>query len=268
VIKVHIQTETKQKYHLQKGDCLELMKDVPDGSIDMILCDLPYESTSSRWDKAIPLNALWGHFTRIIKGNGAIVLFGAEPFASKLRMSAPDLYKYDWVWVKNNAVGFVNAKLKPMNKHEVICVFSKGKTSNGNQNNMPYYPQGLVPFGREVRSGNKSGKDNTYWRPSLKSSNGGGYIQQFTNYPTTVLQFDKVQKAVHPTQKPVPLLEYLIRTYTPDEGATVLDNCMGSGSTGVACANTGRKFIGMELDDTYFNIASERVSGAFLCAET
>lgn len=237
------------------------MKDIPDGSVDMILCDLPYETTSSKWDKAIPFCDLWEHYTRIIKGNGAVVLFGAEPFASKLRMSAPDLYKYDWIWLKNNAVGFVNAKLKPMNKHEVICVFSKGRTSNGNQNNMPYYPQGLVPYGKEVRSGNKKGKDNSYWRPSLKSSNGGGYIQQYTNYPTTVLQFDKVQRAVHPTQKPVPLLEYLVKTYT-NEGETVLDNCMGSGSTGVACVNTGRHFIGIELDKQYFDIAQKRIEEA------
>jgi site-specific DNA-methyltransferase (adenine-specific) len=242
------------------------MQNIPDGSVDMVLCDLPYGTTSSKWDKIVPLSKLWEQYTRIIKGNGAICLFGAEPFASKLRMSAPMLYKYDWVWVKNNAVGFVNAKLKPMNKHESICVFSKGKTSNGNSNNMPYFPQGLVLYGKKQRSGHKQGKDNTYWRPSLKSSNGGDYIQQFTNYPTTVLYFDKVQKAVHPTQKPVALLEYLVRTYTKP-GDLVLDNCMGSGSTGVACANTGRRFMGMEKDDTYFKIASERVSDAFLCAE-
>ena len=246
---------------LLHGDCLELMKGIPDASIDMVLCDLPYETTSSKWDKALPFDLLWEQYTRIIKGNGAIVLFAAEPFASKLRMSAPELYKYDWIWIKNNAVGFVNAKLKPMNKHEVICVFSKGKTSNGNPNNMPYYPQGLVPYGKEARSGNKQGKDNSYWRPSLKSSNGGGYVQQYTNYPTTVLQFDKVHKAVHPTQKPVPLLEYLVKTYT-HEGGTVLDNCMGSGSTGVSCVNTGRRFIGMEKDPIYFEIASNRIQEA------
>jgi site-specific DNA-methyltransferase (adenine-specific) len=171
------------------------------------------------------------------------------------------MFKYDWVWVKNNAVGFTNAKLKPMNKHEIISVFSKGKTANRNPHNMPYYPQGLVPYGKEVRSGNKKGRDNTYWRPSLKSSNEGGYIQQFTNYPTSVLFFDKVQKAVHPTQKPVALLEYLINTYT-SEGDMVLDNCMGSGSTGVACVNTSRDFIGIELDTKYFKIASERIRSA------
>jgi site-specific DNA-methyltransferase (adenine-specific) len=126
---------------------------------------------------------------------------------------------------------------------------------------MPYFPQGLIPFNKEVRSGNKKGKDNTYWRPSLKSSNEGGYVQQFTNYPTTVLHFDKVPKAVHPTQKPVELLEYLVKTYT-NPGEVVLDNCMGSGSTGVACVNTGRSFIGMELDEGYFEISKKRIQEA------
>ena len=234
------------------------MKDIPDKSVDMILCDLPFGITSSKWDKVIPFESLWEQYKRIIKINGAICLFGAEPFASKLRTSNTEWFKYDWVWIKNNAVGFVNAKLKPMNKHEVICVFSEGKTSNGNKNNMPYFPQGLILYNKESRSGNKKGKDNTYWRPSLKSSNEGGYIQEFTNYPTTVLQFNKVQKAVHPTQKPVPLLEYLIKTYT-NEGETVLDNCMGSGSTGVACVNTNRSFIGIELSQKYYNLAKERI---------
>lgn len=237
------------------------MKNIPDKSVGMILCDLPFGITSSKWDKVIPFEPLWEQYKRIIKTNGAICLFGAEPFASELRTSNIDWFKYDWVWIKNNAVGFVNAKLKPMNKHEVICVFSEGKTSNGNKNNMPYFPQGLIPYNKEARSGNKKGKDNTYWRPSLKSSNEGGYIQEFTNYPTTVLQFNKVQKAVHPTQKPVPLLEYLIQTYTND-GEIVLDNCMGSGSTGVACVNTNRNFTGIELNKEYFNIAKERIETA------
>lgn len=173
-------------------------------------------------------------------------------------MSNIDWFKYEWVWIKNNAVGFVNAKLKPMNKHETICVFSNGKTSNGNKNNMIYNPQGLLPFNKPARSGNKQGKDNTYWRPSLKSSNNEQYIQQWTNYPTTVLEFQKVTKAIHPTQKPVELIEYLIKTYS-NEGDTILDNCMGSGSTGIACLNTKRNFIGMELDDKYFDMAKTRI---------
>ena len=247
--------------YVEQGDCLELMKKIPNGSIDMILCDLPYGTTACKWDTVIPFEPLWEQYNRIIKDNGAIVLFGSEPFSSFLRTSNLKMFKYDWVWVKNNAVGFVNAKLKPMNKHEIISVFSKGKTSNGNRNNMPYFPQDLVPFNKEVRSGNKKGKDNTYWRPSLKSSNEGGHIQQYTNYPTTVLQFDKVGKAVHPTQKPVALCEYLIKTYT-NEGEVVLDNCMGSGSTCVAAVNTNRHYIGFELDEKYFQIACQRLDEA------
>ena len=246
---------------LLQGDCLELMKDIPDGSVDLVLTDPPYGTTACKWDSIIPFEPMWEQLNRIIKPNGAICLFGSEPFSSALRMSNIGMFKYDWIWTKNNAVGFVNAKLKPMNKHEIISVFSNGKTSNGNKNNMPYFPQGLVLFNKEVRSGNKKGKDNSYWRPSLKSSNGGGHIQQYTNYPTTVLQFDKVHKAVHPTQKPVALLEYLVRTYT-NEGETVLDFTMGSGSTGVACVNTNRNFIGIELDDGYFNIARKRIEEA------
>ena len=247
---------------LWHGDCLELMKNIPDGSVDLVLTDPPYGTTACKWDSVIPFEPMWEQLNRIIKPNGAICLFGNEPFSSALRMSNIKRFKYDWIWVKNNAVGFVNAKLKPMNKHEVISVFSKGKTANRNPNNMQYFPQGLIPFNKEVRSGNKKGKDNTYWRPSLKSSNEGGYVQRYTNYPTTVLQFDKVQKAVHPTQKPVALLEYLIRTYT-NEGETVLDFTMGSGSTGVACVNTNRHFIGIELDEGYFNIAKKRIEEAW-----
>ena len=246
---------------LRLGDCIELMKNIPDGSVDLVLTDPPYGTTACKWDSVIPFEPMWEQLNRIIKQNGAICLFGSEPFSSALRMSNIGMFKYDWIWVKNNAVGFVNAKLKPMNKHEVISVFSKGKTSNGNSNNMTYFPQGLIPFNKEVRSGNKKGKDNTYWRPSLRSSNEGGHIQQYTNYPTTVLKFDKVSKAVHPTQKPVALLEYLIRTYT-NEGETVLDFTMGSGSTGVACVNTNRQFIGIELDERYFNIAKKRIEEA------
>jgi site-specific DNA-methyltransferase (adenine-specific) len=246
---------------LMFGDCLERMKEIGDKSIDMILCDPPFGTTACKWDTIIPFEPLWEQYKRIIKENGAIVLFGSEPFSSKLRMSNLEMYKYDWIWIKNNTVGFVNAKLKPLNKHEIISVFSNGKTSNGNKNNMKYFPQGLIPFGKEVRNGNKKGKDNTYWRPSMKSSNGGGHIQQFTNYPNTVLQIDKVSKSVHPTQKPVALLEYLIKTYT-NEGETVLDNTMGSGSTGVAAVNANRRFIGIEKDDNYFEIAKKRINEA------
>lgn len=245
--------------YIDRIDCLEGMKAIPDGSVDLILCDLPYGTTSSKWDKVIPFEPLWEQYKRVLKPNGVAALFGAEPFASRLRLSNLEWYKYDWVWVKTHSVGFVNAKLRPMSKHEVICIFSEGKTSNGNKNNMPYFPQGLIPYGKEMRSGNKKGKDNTYWRPSLQSSNEGGYIQQFTNYPTTILNFAKDHPAVHPTQKPVALLEYLIKTYT-QPGAVVLDNCVGSGSTPVACIRTGRNYIGFELNEEYHAIATDRVA--------
>jgi DNA modification methylase len=136
---------------LWQGDCLELMKQIPDGSVDLVLTDPPYGTTACNWDSVIPFEPMWEQLKRVIKPNGAICLFGSEPFSSVLRMSNIKMYKYDWVWVKNNAVGFVNAKLKPMNRHEVISVFSTGKTSNGNANNMRYFPQGLIPYGKKQK---------------------------------------------------------------------------------------------------------------------
>lgn len=245
------------------GECLASMDLLIMGGIkvDAIITDPPYGTTACKWDSVIPFEAMWERLNKLIKPNGAIVLFGSEPFSSALRMSNIKNYKYDWVWEKNNAVGFVNAKLKPMNKHEIISVFSEGKTSNGNKNNMKYYPQGLLPFGKEVRSGNKEGKQNTYWRPSLSSSNEGGRIQEFTNYPTSILKFTKDSNSVHPTQKPVALMSYLIKTYT-NEGEAVLDFTAGSFSTGVACVNTNRNFIGIEMDESYFKIGTKRINDA------
>lgn len=245
------------------GDCLEKMQDIPSGSVDAIITDPPYGTTACKWDSVIPFAPMWEQLKRIIKPNGAIVLFGSQPFTSALIMSNPKMFKYCWVWEKNNAAGFVNAKLKPMNKHEDIIVFSEGKTSNNNTENMRYFPQGLEPFNRPVKSGNKKNKANTYWRPSLKSSNGDAYVQEFTNYPTSVVKFSKDSKPVHPTQKPVALMEYLIKTYT-NEGETVLDFTMGSGTTGVAAINTNRHFIGIEKDPAYFEIAKKRIEEALL----
>lgn len=244
---------------LYNADCLDKMKDIPDGSIDMILCDLPYGITACKWDTVIPFEPLWEQYNRIIKDNGAIVLFGREPFASKLRLSNLQMYKYDWIWEKSKALGFTNAKNKPLNKHELISVFSRGTCANGSKNKMIYKPQGLIPYGKTV-SGIKDCKadreegGHKFARKSHKQS----YVQEFTNYPTQILNFANESNTVHPTQKPVALLEYLIKTYT-NEGETVLDNCMGSGSTGVACKNTNRHFIGIELDKNYFEIASERL---------
>lgn len=245
---------------LINGDCLVEMASIEDGSIDMILCDLPFQITNCHWDKLIPFEPLWAHYKRIIKPNGAIVLFGSQPFTSALVMSNPKMFKYECVYEKSRKVGFVNAKLKPLNAHENILVFSHGKTSNGNKNNMAYNPQGLIEMNKVVNGlkGVSSESDgNGYGRPSMKQN----HIQTHTNYPSSILKYSNPVKPVHPTQKPVPLLEYLIKTYT-NEGETVLDNCFGSCSTGVACINTNRSFIGIEMDKTYFDIGVERIKVA------
>ncbi len=241
---------------LHKGDCLELMKDIPDGSVDMILCDLPYGTTACKWDAIIPFEPLWEQYERVIKDNGAIVLFGNEPFSSKLRMSNLKLYKYDWKWIKENATGFQTVKAQPMRKYEDIMIFSKGTIASGSKRNMKYYPQNL----KEINKIKKVAKKPEYMgeRPN---QDGKTYIAKYTNYPVNLLNFNRDKEKLHPTQKPVALLEYLIKTYT-NEGEIVLDNCMGSGSTGVACINTGRNFIGIELDEGYFNIAQERIQAA------
>jgi len=246
-------------YH---GDCLDLMKDIPDKSIDMILCDLPYGTTACKWDTIIPFEPLWEQYKRIIKDNGAIVLFGSEPFSSKLRMSNMDMYKYDWYWIKDKTkVGnFLHSKNMPLKNVETISIFSKGIIAHANANRMTYNPQGLLPYGKVVKGTDIGGKTNSHKfdRPSNKEH----YIREFTNYPTCAIEFkhDWVTQ-LHPTQKPVLLLEYLIKTYT-NEGDLVLDNCMGSGTTAVACINTGRNFIGIEKDEEYFNIAQKRVKEA------
>lgn len=242
---------------LQQGDCLELMNGIPDESIDMILADLPYGTTASAWDKVIQSDKLWKQYRRIIKHRCAIVLFSSGQFTNKLINSQNDIYRYKWIWIKNRPGNFVNANNRPMTRYEEICVFSDGITANTkkSERKMVYNPQGLVEINKvmnhsESQFGTMAGK-----RPSQKKAT----VQKFTNYPNDVLNFDVETKPQHPTQKPVILLEYLIKTYT-NKGETVLDNTMGSGSTGVACVNTGRNFIGMELDDKYFDIAEQRIT--------
>ena len=228
---------------IKQGDCLELMKDIPDKSIDMILCDLPYGTTACKWDVVIPFEPLWEQYNRIIKDNGAILLFGSQPFTSTLNFSNITNYRYEWVWLKNNSTGFQLANKRPLKKHELISVFYKKQPT--------YNPQGLKPYGKVNKRGSMG--DNLYEMGSNE------YVQQWTNYPTQILDFPHDKNKLHPTQKPVALLEYLIKTYT-EEGETVLDNCMGSGSTGVACINTNRNFIGYELDEKYFEIAEKRIN--------
>jgi site-specific DNA-methyltransferase (adenine-specific) len=250
-------------YELHHGDCLEVMKKLPDQSIDLILTDPPYGTTQSPWDIVIPFEPMWAELKRLIRPNRAIVLFGGEPFSSRLRLSNLDMYKYDWKWQKKSPAGFVNAKLKPLKTYEDIMVFSEGKTSNGNANNMIYNPQGLVKVASKssayFRNPNSAHGENDYYRPSHDK----GYVQEWTNYPNDIIHFgDRGEgKKVHPTQKPVALMEYLIQTYS-NSGETVLDFTMGSGSTGVAAVNTNRNFIGIEQSDKHFPTAKSRIEEA------
>ena len=239
--------------YIECGDCLELMKDIPDKSIDMILCDLPYGTTECKWDSVIPFEPLWEQYNRIIKDNGAIVLFGSEPFSSALRSSNFQLYKYDWKWIKEGSTGFQTVKTQPMRKYEDIMIFSKGTIASCSPRNMKYNPQGLV----EINKTKKVGKKPQYIgdRPNQE---GKEYVAKYTNYPVNLLEFSRDKNTVHPTQKPILLLEYLIKTYT-NEGDVVLDNCMGSGSTCVACVNTNRHYIGFEKEPKYFDIACKRL---------
>ena len=237
------------------ADCFEVMKLMPDGCVDMILADLPYGTTACKWDTVIPFEPMWKEFHRIAKPNAAIVLTGAEPFSSRLRLSSLESYKYDWKWVKNRPVGFVNAKLKPLKSYEDVMVFSRGKTANCNSNNMPYFPQGLVPCNvKGTKTGNSHGQNN-YYRPSQDK----GYTQEFTNYPTDILEVDEtgVGKKFHPTQKPVTLFEYLIKTYT-NEDDLVFDPTAGSLTTAVAAENLKRRWAVCEMLPEYFEKGVQR----------
>ena len=227
------------------GDCLELMKTIPDGSVDLILTDPPYGTTACKWDSVIPFEPMWAELKRIIKPNGAIVLFGSEPFSSALRMSNIKQYKYDWVWEKEQGVNFQLCKKQPLKTHETISIFSV-KTHN-------YFPQGLIAC--DIKKSNK-GKGGNLGHVSSEEKR-KEYKQEWSNYPKTIQKFNR-ERGLHPTQKPVALLEYLIKTYT-QENETVLDFTMGSGSTGVACLNTNRHFIGIEKDDKYFEVAKNRI---------
>lgn len=236
-----------ENIQLYQGDCLEEMKNIPDKSIDMILCDLPYGTTRNKWDTVIDLDLLWIQYERIIKDNGAIVLFAQVPFNIILGYSNLKLLKYEWIWEKEQGTGHLNAKKMPLKSHENIMVFYKKPPT--------YNPQMV---GNEVRTVKRSGNKS-------KTTNYGDFIEikestYIGRYPKDIIKFNK-DKGYHPTQKPVALLEYLIKTYT-NEDEIVLDNTMGSGSTGVACVNTNRKFIGIELNEKYFNIAKNRIEEA------
>ncbi len=228
-------------------DCLEGMKRIPDKSVDMILCDLPYGTTANKWDSIIPLVPLWEQYERIIKDRGAIVLTATQPFTTKLISSNMDLFKYTWVWNKKKSGNFMLAKYQPMKIHEDIVVFSK-ETHN-------YYPI-KTPRKKIKESKNYGFGDN------FGNSKNDGLTRTYTHRnPQSIIEFSNASQKgkQHPTQKPVPLFEYLIKTYT-NEGETVLDNCMGSGTTAIAAINTNRNFIGFELDETYHTVANERIA--------
>ena len=223
------------------GDCLELMNGIKDKSIDMILCDLPYGNTWAEWDNAISFNKLWKQYNRIIKDNGAIVLFSSQPFTTQLINSNIKNYKYTWYWIKNIKGNYLNAKRQPLRQIEEINIFNKHN----------YYPQGLKEHNKIGRSG--SGAKTTLQNYANE------WFQENTGYPSNVLYYDLDTEKFHPTQKPIALLEYLIKTYT-DKNELVLDNCIGSGSTVVACINTNRQFIGIEKEEEYYKIAKDRVN--------
>ena len=225
------------------GDCLERMKEIPDGSIDMILTDPPYGTTACKWDSVIPLEPMWKHLKRIIKPNGAIVIFGSEPFSSVLRMSNIKNYKYDWIWKKNISTLFQHCNRMPLIEIELISVFYKSQAL--------YKPQGLIECNKENKRGSMGN--------NLGHGTSNKHIQKYTNYPRRILEFKK-DGNLHSTQKPVALMEYLIKTYT-NENETVLDFTMGSCTTGVACKNLNRNFIGIEKEKKYFNISKDRIKG-------
>ena len=241
-----MELDTGRRIRMHNSDCLVGMSRIETGTVDLVLCDLPYGTTKCPWDRVIPFGPLWEQYRRVLKPRGALVLFAAQPFATDLINSARKLFRYDLVWEKGTAVGHANANRMPMRSHELVLVFY--------QRLPKYHPQGLIPLERPV-----------IHRPSRQKAGGvyhgmaRGSVQRYTNYPRSVLHFsNRKEKRYHPTQKPVELLEYLVKTFT-DPGDLVLDNCMGSGSTAVACLNTGRRFAGFELNRGYYETARARV---------
>ena len=237
---------------LLQGDCLELMKDIPDKSIDLILCDLPYGTTRNSWDEVIPFDKLWAQYNRIIKDNGAILLFAQGKFYVNLVNSNMKMFRYDLVWDKELVSGFLNAKRMPLRRHEQVAVFYKHLPTYN-----PQFTQGKPLHSKGTAYQTKELTNNNYGDFKATDDDRAGSTEK---YPTSIMKFQKPHPSVcvHPTEKPVALLEYLVKTYT-NEGDVVLDNCMGSGSTGVACQNTNREFIGMELDEDYYKLACERI---------
>ena len=247
---------------LHKGDCLEVMQGIKTGSVDAIITDPPYGTTACKWDSVIPFEPMWEQLNRIIKPNGAIVLFGSQPFTSSLIMSNPKMFRYEWIWEKDTPSNIFFSKVQPLKYHENILVFSKCKAHNQAKNKMKYIPQ------MESRKEENKRNNNSITNNKSKIFGKGRSFDCSKNtgnedaiFPKSVKKFNRVRNGVHTTQKPVALMEYLIKTYT-NAGELVLDFTMGSGSTGVACINTKRSFIGIEQDDKYFGIASKRIEQA------
>jgi site-specific DNA-methyltransferase (adenine-specific) len=237
-----------------QGDCLDRMPELPAASVDLILCDLPYGTTQNKWDSIIPLDQLWAQYKRIAKPNAAVVLTATQPFSSALVLSNLSDFKYEWVWRKSRVTGVLNAKHQPLRQHETVLVFCPGKTI--------YNAQGVIDCDKRAGTGRAPGKvasSGNYG--AITQTVDGSYQQTQTNWPRSVLDMASEGATVHPTQKPVALMEYLIRTYT-NPGDTVLDNCFGSCTTGVAAINTRRRFIGIERDPGYFAIAMKRIRKA------
>ena len=233
------------------ADCFDVFPFIEDKSIDAVICDLPYGTTACKWDSILPFDKLWEQYERIIKPNGAIVLFGSQPFTSALVMSNPKMFKYEWVWDKVSVVGFANAKKMPLRNIETVSVFYKSQPT--------YNPQGLIKIEPKKIKNGRTHKEKG--EKGMTAINGGrfkeGYIQEYTNYPKQILTFNR-EKGSHPTQKPVALFEYLIKTYT-NEGDMVLDNTMGSGTCGLAAIKNNRMFIGIEKEKNYYDITLKRI---------
>jgi site-specific DNA-methyltransferase (adenine-specific) len=240
------------KIELIQGDCLGVMRDIPDGSVDMVLTDPPYGTTACKWDSVIPLEPMWEQLKRVIKPNGAIVMTASQPFTTTLIMSNVKMFKYSLVWEKSRVSHFAQAPYRFLTTHEDVAVFSFGGTSKNSKSRMTYNPQGLSECRKMMK-----GKGHSDHRPSKNKQL--DYLQTKTGYPKSILRFKSDNAKEHPTQKPVSLMEYLIKTYT-NEGETVLDFTMGSGTTGVACKNLNRNFIGIEKDLDYFKIAEARIN--------
>ena len=261
---------------LYQGDCLEEMNKIADESVDLILCDLPYGTTDRKgveekgnnrllkWDTVIPLDLLWEQYRRILKPLGTVALTADQPFTSMLILSNLDWFKYEWIWKKQKTTGFLLANYRPMKETEDVVIFSPGGAAAASRNgkNMTYNPQGLIE--KKVKKKNNAKRLGKFLHnPEHMGSNNKllhetEYEQKWTNYPSEIIEFGLDRNVIHPTQKPVALMEYLIKTYS-NEGDTVLDNCMGSGTTGVACKKTNRNFIGIEKESEYFTQAKERI---------